>query len=103
MIELAEEIFTRYSSARPDAPPTRAGDLYLTCACANGDSSAIAAFQESYFQEVDATVRRLDAGEAPGGGGQGATRPVWRAHHEPPPPAGFRAAAGVPGGHRGCV
>ena len=62
MIELGEETFARYSSARPDAPPTRASDLYLTCACANGDSSAIAAFQESYFQEVDATVRRLDAG-----------------------------------------
>jgi len=30
--------------------------------------------------------RVRDAGEAPAGGGQGATRTVWRAHRQPPPP-----------------
>ena len=37
--------------------------------------------------------RVRDAGEAPAGGGQGASRSVWRAHHEPPPSAGRREHA----------
>ena len=41
--------------------------------------------------EVAADPERVgDAGEAPAGGGQGASGPVWRAHHEPPPSAGLR-------------
>ena len=37
------------------------------------------------------------AGEAAAGGGQGASRTVWRAHHQPPPLRWTRVAAGVPG------
>ena len=45
----------------------RAPDLYLACACRRGDPRAIAAFQETYFGEIDAAARRAGAGQAIGG------------------------------------
>jgi RNA polymerase sigma-70 factor (ECF subfamily) len=36
----------------------RAEDLYLACACASGDAAAIAAFETSYAEPIDAILRR---------------------------------------------
>lgn len=58
-IEVAEDVFSEYCAARPQANPARLPELYLSCACAHGDSAAIAVFQSTYFGEVDAAVRRL--------------------------------------------
>ncbi len=38
---------------------TRFDELYLTCACAQGHSAAIAAFQAHYFPSADAAARRF--------------------------------------------
>lgn len=38
-----------------------AADLYLACACADGDPRAIAAFEERYFRDIDATVAGMRA------------------------------------------
>jgi len=37
----------------------RAEDLFLACACARGDRHAIAAFEATYFADVDGTLTRL--------------------------------------------
>jgi RNA polymerase sigma-70 factor, ECF subfamily len=42
----------------------RAVELYLTCACARGDAAAVAAFERTYFVEVDEAGRRARAGDA---------------------------------------
>ena len=39
----------------------RIGDLYLACACTRGDDAAIAAFQRTYFGEIDFAARRARA------------------------------------------
>lgn len=60
----------RFRSARDDSPclddlrKLRASDLYITCACANGDGRAIATFERVYFGEVDRAVARVRAGSA---------------------------------------
>src|SRR5262245_49870673 len=38
-----------------------AADLYLACACADGDRAAIAAFEGRYLGEVDAAARAMRA------------------------------------------
>lgn len=38
-----------------------AADLYLACACADGDGRAIAAFEERYFRDIEATVAGMRA------------------------------------------
>jgi RNA polymerase sigma-70 factor, ECF subfamily len=38
-----------------------AADLYLTCACADGDARAIVAFEARYFRDIDATVAGMRA------------------------------------------
>jgi RNA polymerase sigma-70 factor, ECF subfamily len=48
----------RFSQARID-------DLYLACACARGDSLAIAAFERAYFSEIDHALRSLRANTPP--------------------------------------
>jgi RNA polymerase sigma-70 factor (ECF subfamily) len=42
----------------------RAVELYLTCACARGDASAVATFERAFFREIDEAARRARAGEA---------------------------------------
>jgi len=42
----------------------RAVELVLACACARGDSSAVAAFERSFFDEVDWAARRARASTA---------------------------------------
>jgi len=39
----------------------RGADLYLACACADGDTDAIAAFEARYFNEVDIASARMRA------------------------------------------
>jgi RNA polymerase sigma-70 factor (ECF subfamily) len=39
----------------------RAADVYLACACADGDERAMRSFEERYFGEVDAAAARLKA------------------------------------------
>jgi RNA polymerase sigma-70 factor (ECF subfamily) len=39
----------------------RGADLYLACACAGGDTDAIAAFEARYFNEVDIAAARMRA------------------------------------------
>jgi RNA polymerase sigma-70 factor (ECF subfamily) len=40
----------------------RPADLYLACACATGDSRAIAAFDRDYMKEVDIALARMRVG-----------------------------------------
>ncbi len=40
----------------------RAGDLYLACACACGDTDAIGAFDRAYMREVDIALARMRIG-----------------------------------------
>src|SRR5215470_7813622 len=39
-------------------------ELYLTCACARGDAAAVAAFERTFFIEVDEAARRARTGTA---------------------------------------
>jgi RNA polymerase sigma-70 factor, ECF subfamily len=55
----------RNASADGTRSGVRTTELYLTCACAGGDSSAIAAFERTYFAEIDLAVRRLRSNNAP--------------------------------------
>lgn len=63
-IPLAEGPFATYVAERATkegcAPSAlRAADLYLACACAQGDSAAIRAFETTYGSEIDAAHRRF--------------------------------------------
>jgi RNA polymerase sigma-70 factor, ECF subfamily len=49
-------------AAIPEDVP--AGDLYLACACADGDPSAIQAFERRYSGDIDAAVAKMGAGAA---------------------------------------
>ena len=74
-----EVIAPSCSRASPRPGPSRsaaAGGVQVRAAAAAGDPERV-----------------RDAREAPAGGGQGASRSVWRAHHEPPPSAGRREHA----------
>jgi RNA polymerase sigma-70 factor (ECF subfamily) len=67
-IEVADELFIPYLASRlqADVPPAaslrslRASDLYLACACANGDSAAAAWFQEIFNPAIEIAIRFLD-------------------------------------------
>lgn len=66
-ISVADEELAAYLAARlPAGPPAlpseaRAADLYLACACARGDDTAVEAFQRRYFGEIDGAGRRAGA------------------------------------------
>ncbi|GAC1351902.1 MAG: hypothetical protein NVSMB1_09420 [Polyangiales bacterium] len=59
-ISLSDQLFFEHvaNHLRVDVPfaeailQVRAGDLYLACACAEGDSMAIGIFEERYFREL---------------------------------------------------
>ena len=62
-----EDAFLTFVSDRLPKAPTlpeaiarvRAGDLYLACACARGDSAAIQRFDVHYFADLDAIAKRF--------------------------------------------
>jgi RNA polymerase sigma-70 factor, ECF subfamily len=65
-IAVAPERFVAHLARRlpPDAAgeelaAVRASDLYLACACADGDAAAIGALEGRYFGEVDAAAARM--------------------------------------------
>lgn len=58
-IHVSDEDFARYVGGRSNAPAERVAELYLACACANGDEAALRAFEAAYFAEVDFALRRL--------------------------------------------
>jgi RNA polymerase sigma-70 factor (ECF subfamily) len=65
-IDLAPERFVAHLARRLPAAATaadlhdlRAAELYLACACADGDSAAIELFERRYFGEVDAAAARM--------------------------------------------
>lgn len=58
-IDLDEATYRSFLEARdPSVAATSGDDLYLACACARGDESAIRAFEETYFDEIDAVLRK---------------------------------------------
>jgi RNA polymerase sigma-70 factor (ECF subfamily) len=66
-VELALEDFARWVAERPgDGRPERMAELYLTCACARGDTAAVAHFERAYFDVVDEAARRARADAAIG-------------------------------------
>jgi RNA polymerase sigma-70 factor (ECF subfamily) len=64
-IEVDPERFVRFVAQRvgPGVGPRDlpASDLYLACACADGDPRAIAAFERRYFRGVDAAMATMRA------------------------------------------
>ncbi len=67
-VAVAPERFVDHLARRlpPDAgadalAALRGADLYLACACADGDTAAIAAFEARYFNEVDIASARMRA------------------------------------------
>ena len=67
-VEVPVDVFAAFLRERlgDDPDPARAVELYLTCACARGDETAVAAFERVYFIEVDEAARRARAGESVG-------------------------------------
>jgi RNA polymerase sigma-70 factor (ECF subfamily) len=67
LIEVAEDRFLAYVARRipSQGSPEKilrglvAGDLYLACACADGDARAIAAMEAHTFAEIDRALLRL--------------------------------------------
>lgn len=70
--ELKHERFLQYVAERmpTDVPLSRAldeihaDDLYLACACFDGDERAIASFDALYWSEVDRAFARISVGQA---------------------------------------
>ena len=64
-VEVPRDLFAQWVEARvpPDISVSgvRAADLYLACACAQGNRAAIATFEASFFREVDIALRRMGA------------------------------------------
>jgi RNA polymerase sigma-70 factor (ECF subfamily) len=70
-VRVSEEDFLVYVDERLNSPKEgeRQGagasphyeDLYLACACARGDRTALTTFEERFFPEVDAAVKRFSA------------------------------------------
>jgi RNA polymerase sigma-70 factor (ECF subfamily) len=66
------DVFVSYVGARmpTDRPPAdgleavRASDLYLACACACGDSTAIVLFDKSYVSVIDLALARMRMAKA---------------------------------------
>jgi len=71
-VHVEAEVFIPYLAARipNDVPVRRAltsivgGDLYLACACAQGDAAAIAAFEANLLRDVDVAIARINLGSA---------------------------------------
>ena len=67
-VEVAPELFAKWLEARVPAGVSssaiRAADLYLACACAQGNEAAIVRFEASYFREIDIALRRMGAPDA---------------------------------------
>ena len=80
-----EVIAPSCSRASPRAGPSRsaAGGEFRYAPGARPTRSASATLANA--RPAGRAARR----RTPAGGGQGASGPVWRAHHGPPPPAGF--------------
>ena len=62
--EVADDVFAEYLSARDAVGSPHVGDLYLACACARGDQSAIAAFLRELVPHIEAAVLGLGADPA---------------------------------------
>ena len=74
---VSEEDFIAFARARSSAKsdPEHAGsepradlrapDLYLACACARGDGAAIAAFERTYFRDVDQVIKKSGGPKVP--------------------------------------
>jgi RNA polymerase sigma-70 factor (ECF subfamily) len=64
-VDVDPERFVRFVAQRvaPEVEPRDlpASDLYLACACADGDPRAIAAFERRYFPGVDAAIATMRA------------------------------------------
>ncbi|WP_199350934.1 sigma-70 family RNA polymerase sigma factor [Haliangium ochraceum] len=61
--EFAAFLGARLPADKPADPALsglRAADLYLACACASGDESALRAFDERYMREVDIGLARMN-------------------------------------------
>lgn len=55
-VEVPREVFAAWVATRD---PSRADQLYLACACVNGDRAAIAAFERACLTQVTSSVRRF--------------------------------------------
>jgi RNA polymerase sigma-70 factor (ECF subfamily) len=62
-IELDGSAFAAYVRERA-APTLHAADLYLACACARGDKTALAAFDRDHLARVGDFVKRVDPSAA---------------------------------------
>lgn len=63
-VDVPSEVFASYLEARADGGDVsrlRAADLYLTCACALGDTRAIQEFDRIYLTPVEGIVRSVGA------------------------------------------
>jgi RNA polymerase sigma-70 factor (ECF subfamily) len=58
-ISVSPEIFATWVAER--APCAHVTDVYLACACAQGDAAALAAFERAFAEGVDAGLARLGA------------------------------------------
>lgn len=63
-VEVAREVFEAWVAERrpKDGEALHFDELYLTCACARGDSTAIAVFEQRYFGAIAAAVGRFPVG-----------------------------------------
>jgi RNA polymerase sigma-70 factor (ECF subfamily) len=57
-VAVGEEEFSAYIRERA-GDEAHDGDLYLACACARGDPTALAAFERTFFADVDAAASRV--------------------------------------------
>jgi RNA polymerase sigma-70 factor (ECF subfamily) len=58
-IEVAEDRFAAYVAERGDGGIDRAADLYIACACADGEPVALRRFEEAHFADVKAAIARV--------------------------------------------
>src|SRR5690242_9707340 len=58
-VDVPAEVFRAHLSARPDA--IEIGDLYLACACARGDTAALAALERDHFAWLLGMLRKAGA------------------------------------------
>src|SRR5262249_39111524 len=60
-VELDLEVFARWIGERGDVAKLNARDLYLACACAHGDATALATFDERVLPAIDSALARSGA------------------------------------------
>lgn len=65
-VELSRERFGTWAGGRLPPPQdpgreARAGELYLACACIDGDVRALEAFEQRYFGEIEGALKSFDA------------------------------------------